>query len=120
MLPKLIFLTVKPLSEKSKPKRELLLLKGDMRKLMLRLRLLKKPQIEPELMVSLGLLVCQVTLLTVPDLVQFLNITNRFITTSTKKIPTSSMLIMKETVHQRGHTLNIQLHISMKTNENFN
>ena len=87
---------------------------------MLKLRLLKRLQIEPELMVSLGLFACQVILLTVPDLVQFLNITNKFITTLTRKIPTSSTLIMKETVHQRVNTLNIQFLISMKTNENIN
>ena len=120
MLPKLIFLTDKPLSERNKPKRELLLPRRDMRKLMLRLRLLKRLLIEPELMVRVGLLPCQVTSLTVPDLVQFLNITIKFITTSTRRIPTSSMLIMKETVLQRVHTLNILFPISMKMNENFN
>ena len=120
MLPKLIFITDKPLSERNKPKKELLLQKEDMRKLTQRLKLLKRPQIEPELMVSLGLLPCQVILLTVLDLVHLLNIMNRFITTSTKKIPTSSTLIMKETVPQKVHTLNMQFLILMKTNENFN
>ena len=85
---------------------------------MLKLKLLKRLLIELELMVRLGL-ERQVILLIVPDLVQFLNITNRFITTSIRKIPTSNTLIMMVTTLQPVHTLNMLFLNSQKTNENF-